>query len=711
MAFVFLLAVAWGAQAQLNPKVITDQEIADHVAADPGPREGLDAIPLSQAKSGGTLTWSTFADPRTGLPLVIRETTSIAWFEAYVIEAPLEVGFSGDVEPALAEAFEVSEDGLSVTLTVRQGLLWNDGTPFTVDDIIFSYETAFLCVEVTDEEGNTSLEPFFDSRAREAMSIDGECTGLPTIEKISDTQVRFTWPGFIFGPEGTLTDTEFCCIPKHILGDSVDEAIAAGDPGIFESRWSLSELQADPSIYVGTGPFMLESFSIGPGGGVTLVRNPNYWKVDEAGNPLPKLDRLHKIRFADQSAEFLAFLNGQTDLLTPRPEDLGPLQAVAEQRNIRLFIGENPGTAGQGFITLNADVGLAFPDEPGMEALGIAFSNPEVRRALSQAFDREKAGATIGQGLDAPRYVGGHPFSRDITFPQCPAADVIGDEGQAFCDAYNAVVPNVAFDIDAANAKLDAIGLVDTDGDGVRDIPAGFGFILPGPDGKLDSTPEGDDFVLAGFEISGLDPDPGIIQPGPNGVLDTTPAGDDVARVTNTPGSLSFTSSTNVGNTTREAQERMWVDDLAKVGVEVTINDLDFITLVRQLLAVPPQYQAIVIGITGSGLIGQILSVYGSCAFLHVNKTSDCDQPETREPYQVRIDELGDAALQAEDEETFTRLHAELQLLQAANVPWIFRTARVPMGAVRIDRVNAEADPETYGVPNHFEVLFAMDLQ
>jgi len=166
-----------------------------------------------------------------------------------------------------------------------------------------------------------------------------------------------------------------------------------------------------------------------------------------------------------------------------------------------------------------------------------------------------------------------------------------------------------------------------------------------------------------------------------------------------------------VGNTTREAQERMWVDDLAKVGVEVTINDLDFITLVRQLLAVPPQYQAIVIGITGSGLIGQILSVYGSCAFLHVNKTSDCDQPETREPYQVRIDELGDAALQAEDEETFTRLHAELQLLQAANVPWIFRTARVPMGAVRIDRVNAEADPETYGVPNHFEVLFDMSVQ
>jgi len=867
LVVVFLFGMVWGAQAQLNPKVITDQEIADHAAANPA-NAGLDAIPLSQAKPGGTLTWSTFADPRTGLPLVTRETTSWAWFEAYVIEAPLEVGFSGEVEDALAESFEISEDGQVVLLTVRQGLVWNDGTPFTAEDILFSYGVAFRCVVTVDEEGNVSLEPYFDSRAREGMSVDGECSGLPVVlnntsfidpgpdgklestvaasstrevEKtikagttdtetfqdndvrlvidvlpgsgpveikivnkdgttdttitreagqsfewviergcwllckddgsveikatdgdakikktftssstddvvfgnrilpaaahltggniisgatletapqgddvvvtVADNQVAIIWSAFIFGAEGTLTDNEMCCIPKHILGDSAQEAIDQGDPGIFESRWSLSELQADPSVYVGTGPFMLESFSIGPGGGVTLVRNPNYWKVDEAGNRLPKLDRLHKIRFADQSAEFLAFLNGQTDLLTPRPEDLAPLQAVAEERNIRLFIGENPGTAGQGFITLNEDVGLAFPDEPGKEALGIAFRNPEVRRALSQAFDRVRASETIGQGLDAPRYVGGHPFSRDITFPQCPVADILGDEGQKFCDAYQAVVPNVAYDIDAANAKLDAIGLVDRDGDGVRDIPAGFGFIVPGPNGVLDSTPEGDDFVLQGFEISGLEDDPGIIEPGPNGVLDTTPAGDDFAHVTSTPGSLSFTSSTNVGNTTREAQERLWVDDLKKIGVQVTIDDRDFITLVRQLLATPPQYEAVVIGITGSGLIGQILSVYGSCAFLHVNKTSDCDQPEGREPFQVRIDELGDLALQAADEETFARLHAELQLLQAANVPWIFRTARVPLGAVRVDRVNAEADPETYGIPNHFEVLFRMDLQ
>lgn len=157
-----------------------------------------------------------------------------------------------DVEPTalLGESFEWNEDGTAMTIKVRSGVTWNDGTPFTAKDVAFSYNFEL------------SKPTYLDS----AVADD-------------DTTVTLTFNAPAFTNEASLL--QMFMIPEHIWTD-------VSEPGTF----------ADEKP-VGTGPFTVESVSEAS---YTIVANPTYW---QSGKPAVKKVRYLGLNANQTSADLL----------------------------------------------------------------------------------------------------------------------------------------------------------------------------------------------------------------------------------------------------------------------------------------------------------------------------------------------------------------------------------------------------------------------
>ena len=198
-------------------------------------------------------------------------------------------------EPALARSWEISKDSKSYTFHLRRGVLWSDGSPFTADDVIFTFD----CI-LTDIEDPVSGEfrPKYPSRYYEQYLINGEKLRYT---KVDDYTVRFDLPT-VYGP--FIYDIRQPILPKHKLYASFKD-------GSFTKQWSTQVAIESPEEIVGTGPFTI--FSYKPGERLVLTPNPHYWKIDQSGQRLPYLDYFI-LKFVSESNTAIAhFATGKSD--------------------------------------------------------------------------------------------------------------------------------------------------------------------------------------------------------------------------------------------------------------------------------------------------------------------------------------------------------------------------------------------------------------
>src|SRR5689334_19906924 len=94
-----------------------------------------EAAPVTQVVT------SVLSDPKTFNYALNQESPSI--FGLTYEGLTTENGY-GEVEPALAESWTISEDSKRIIFTLRPGLKWSDGKPLTADDVIFSYKDIYL---------------------------------------------------------------------------------------------------------------------------------------------------------------------------------------------------------------------------------------------------------------------------------------------------------------------------------------------------------------------------------------------------------------------------------------------------------------------------------------------------------------------------------------------------------------------------------------
>ncbi len=368
----------------------------------------------SSARRGGSIVLATTSDPKSFNDITGKEVTTSMVTGLIFDGLTTTDAHDLTVKPHLAERWDVSEDGLTWTFHLRKGVRWNDGVPFTADDVVFTFNDLIY---------NDTIP----SSSRDIFTIDGETF---KVEKIDDLTVRFTLP-VRFAP--FLRSMGQAILPKHKLEKIVRD-------GEFNFAWGID---TPPSEIAGTGPFMLSQYR--PGRRLVFKRNPYYWKKGENGDVLPYLDQVIFLIVQNSDATILKFLDGEIDYTPVRGVDYPLLKPLERRENFTLY--EAGPNFGSNFLVFNQNRGTnPETGEPYVAAGKLSwFTDPVFRRAVANAIDKEKMIEILKNGLGYPQYG-----------PMSPSAGFF----------YNPDVVRYPYDLGQAAALLAEAGFADRNGDG-----------------------------------------------------------------------------------------------------------------------------------------------------------------------------------------------------------------------------------------------------
>ncbi|SEO14502.1 peptide/nickel transport system substrate-binding protein [Paracoccus alcaliphilus] len=302
------------------------------------PRSGLFASVLTLIASGALAETTVSAVMHSDLRVLdpVITTAHITRDHGYMIyDVLIAEDADGEIQPQMAE-FEVSDDGLTYTFTLRDGLQFHDGAPVTGADVVASLERW--------GQRDTGGQTIMDVTA--------------SIEATDERTVVWT----LNEPFGPLLAT---------VGKP-----SGVPPFIMPQR--IAETPADQAIqeHIGSGPFKFVPDEFQPGVGVSYLRNDDYVPRDEpasnyAGGKVVNVDKVRWITMSDSMTAVNALQSGDIDLIESMPVDLIPLlegddAVVVEKR------------AEFGFQTMGR---LNFKHPP--------FDNQQIRQAALMAMSQE----------------------------------------------------------------------------------------------------------------------------------------------------------------------------------------------------------------------------------------------------------------------------------------------------------------------------------
>jgi peptide/nickel transport system substrate-binding protein len=312
----------------------------------PGKQTAAEGKPVN----GGTLTYGAFSDIVTLDPIYIADTAS--GDAAQFIFAPLyDLDRQGNlvVQPwdLAAEPLQVSGDGKTYTLKLRQDAKWSDGKPVTADDVIFTIKTI-----MNPKAGSQAITEF---------------DKVKDIKKIDDYTVQITLKS-VYAPFaeylGLLTP-----VPEHVLKN------------VAPNKLQKYMYGTNPAKTVTDGPWKWTVWKQKQY--LEFDRNPNYW------GPKPHIDKVVYKIYADQNTETQALLKGDIDVDSAIP--VTQLSAVQQHKDISVI--NKPGPQYE-FMAFNFKASN-FPGNFN------PFSDPKTRQAIYYALDRQAMVKDILKGTGA----------------------------------------------------------------------------------------------------------------------------------------------------------------------------------------------------------------------------------------------------------------------------------------------------------------------
>ena len=357
------------------------------------------------------------------------------------------------IVPNVAKGWEWNDDFTQLTFFLRKGHKWSDGAPFTADDVKFWYD-------------NLSLDSKVIPKPKDYVLVAGQ---RMDVEVIDPQTVRFHLPA---PKPGLLAHfaTSFAqgFQPKHFLGqfhpDINPDADKLAQEAGFENGLAVIAAYFGNSDWTDTPSPLLNSpemvanlpadviptleshiYITDTTEGRHLVANPYFHIVDTQGNQLPYISEQDEVYINDNEVRILKLVTAEADY-----------KSQSLQLPSAPMLLENQ-EAGDYTIDLRPEITvptLAF--NVTSEDLGKreAFGDLRFRQAMSVAINRDELNEVVFFGLGAPRqYIG---FS--------PRPSFIDESWETYYTDH---------DPDLANSLLDDLGMVDTDGDGIRELPNG----------------------------------------------------------------------------------------------------------------------------------------------------------------------------------------------------------------------------------------------
>ena len=324
------------------------------------------------------------------------------WYNGKPIEEGLfRFTTEGVVEPNVAKGFTVNEDATVYTISLREGMKWSDGKPFTAEDCVWFYNA--VCLNKVDSKG--------------VRNCHKDANGNPAVvEKVDDYTftVTFGTPKYDF-IEALTVDLKWHFAPKHIFEKMV-QATIDGD-----TETALAEAKAICGVefsdvgkagkellyyfwnYKGVptlNPYVLsteEGKSDVKGQYYEYIRNPYYWKVDKAGQQLPYIDKIVGVTVSNVDQKLMLLLDGTVDFETVGMESIPTI--LESQTKINIYPWS---TSDWGATQLHFNLNV---EDANLKAL---FNNADFRQAMSICVDRtELAGLLtdgwLGGGQAAPQ--------------------------------------------------------------------------------------------------------------------------------------------------------------------------------------------------------------------------------------------------------------------------------------------------------------------
>jgi len=266
------------------------------------------------------------------------------------------ISLNSDLELSgwLVDTFEANADYTEWTFTLRSGIKFHDGTDLDAAAVVRNLQDAgtglLLAASITDYGKNPD--------GTLAIEATGPLSFTIKTGKGGDLSQPRPWPSL--------------------------PATLSGQLGLIASPTWLDAVKAgtgDPTMAVGTGPFIVESFS--PKDKLVVKRNPNYWMKDAKGNQLPYLDSIEYRVIEDSETAGSALENGDIDIFSTS-------SAVVISK-FRGMADEFPMVEQDSFTETNFV--LIDLDKPGN------LQNKDFRCALYKAIDRQETIDLTADGI------------------------------------------------------------------------------------------------------------------------------------------------------------------------------------------------------------------------------------------------------------------------------------------------------------------------
>ncbi len=319
-------------------------------------------------QTGGILKVAT--EPATNRDPAFASARADILINQQVYDWLVEIGQNNELLPGLATGWE-SADGKVWTFTLRSDVKFSNGTPFTADDVVYTFD------RLRDPEVGSP-----------GVSLYANVTA---IEAVDATHVRFT-----------LKDAN-----PEFPSDVADYHAAVLSRGV-----------KDPAAeWVGTGPFTIASYSAE--NQAILKKNPGYWMKDDQGRQLPYLDEIQFIFSPDAAGQVEALRGDQVQFVAGLTSEL--VDSIKTDAKLKVITG--PASAFHYVIHMRSDAGRPAADPRVRKALQLGTDHQGL-------IDQVRPGlAVVGNGTPVGPAYGDYYLDQAPVFDPAQAKKLLADAG------------------------------------------------------------------------------------------------------------------------------------------------------------------------------------------------------------------------------------------------------------------------------------------